>query len=511
MIKKKIIIYLRKSRTDNQFESVNDVLSRHEQMLQDYCMRIFEEPIPQSNIYREVVSGETINDRPMMIKLLEDIEKGDIDAVVVIEPQRLSRGSFGDIDRIVNAFKYTDTKVITPTKTYDLNNKFDRKYFEQELLRGNDYLEYVKEILVRGRKKSIEDGLYIASKPPYGYDKFKLKKGFTLVPNKDADNVRYIFQKFNEGFGTTELAKHLIEIGMKSQTGKQWTPHMIRNIITNDIYIGVLTYGRRETKKTMKDGKIVISRPWNKDDYIKSKGLHEPIITNEVFNQAQELLKSRAGKPIRSDKSIKNPLAGLVKCKLCGSNMARRPYDKRPVSTLICRTIGCKNVSSDLNLVENKVIELLNKELMNYKHFLDNYEEEIKTSTNIIEKEIKKIDNQLNSLKKDLQNALIKYNRNIITEEEYIFLRNYTLEEESRLNGLKSALIDKSQNDELEHKRKAIPILETCLKEYYSLSIVDRHKLLTAIIDKITYEKSKGGRWNEENRNNFKLELFLKI
>lgn len=511
MIKKKIIMYLRKSRTDNQFESINEVLQRHEQMLQDYCMRTFGEPIPKDNIYREVVSGETINDRPVMMKLLEDIEKGNIDAVVVVEPQRLTRGSFGDIDKIVNAFRYTDTKVITPTKTYDLNNKFDRKYFEQELLRGNDYLEYIKEILARGRKRSVENGLYIASKPPFGYDKTKLKEGYTLTPNKDANTVRYIFEKFNEGLGTTEVAKHLIELGVKSQTGRQWTPAMVRNILTSDLYIGFLTYGRRETKKTMKDGKIVISRPWNKDEYIKSMGIHPPLITNETFDQAQELLKSRAGKTIRGDRTIKNPLAGLVKCKYCGSNMARRPYDKRPVPTLICRTIGCKNVSSDLNLIEDRVIDLLKKELISYKNFLDNYEEEIKSSTNIIEKEIKKIDKELDLLKKDLQNALVNYNRNKITEEEYIFLRNYTLEEESRLKEQINALNDKMQNDELEQKRKAIPVLEHCVNEYYSLGIKDKHILLTSIIDKIIYEKTEGGRWSEEKRDSFVLELFLKI
>ena len=512
MIKKKIIMYLRKSRTDNQFESVSEVLERHEQMLQDYCMRTFGEPIPQDNIYREVVSGETIEDRPVMKKLLEDIEKGEIDAVIVVEPQRLTRGSFGEIDKVVNTFRYTGTLVITLTKTYDLTDKYDRKFFEQELLRGNDYLEYIKDILSRGRKKSITDGYYIASKSKFGYDKLKLKKGHTLVPNKDADTVRYIFEKFNEGLGTTELAKHLIELGVKSQTGKQWTPAMVRNILTSDIYIGVLTYGRRETKKTMKDGKIVQSRPWNKDDYITAIGLHEKLIPDEVFETAQALLKSRAGKPVRSDKTIKNPLAGLVKCKYCGVNMARRPYDKRPVPTLICRTIGCKNVSSDLDSVEERVIELLKKELISYKNFLDNYEEEIKTSTNVIEKEIKKIDKELDLLKKDLQNALVNYNRKKITEEEYIFLKNYTIDEESRLNGLKMALNDKLQNDELEQKRKAIPVLEHCIKEYYNLSIKERHTLLNSIIDKIVYEKSKGGgRWNEEDKTSFVLELFLKI
>ena len=90
-------------------------------------------------------------------------------------------------------------------------------------------------------------------------------------------------------------------------------------------------------------------------------------------------------------------------------------------------------------------------------------------------------------------------------------MRKYTLEEESRLNNQKTALNDKIQIEELENKRKAVPILENCINEYYNLSVGDRHKLLTAIIDKIIYEKSKGGRWNEEARTSFKLELFLKI
>ncbi len=507
----KKIEYLRKSRTDNQLESVEEVLQRHEKILHEFCIRTFGKAIEENNIYREVVSGETINERPMMLKLLEDVESGDVDAVIVVEPQRLSRGSFGDIDRIVNTFKYTNTKVITPTKTYDLNNKFDRKYFEQELLRGNDYLEYVKEILTRGRMRSVEDGLYIGSIAPYGYNKMKLpKKGYTLTPNDDAETVKYIFDKFIEGLGTTNLAKHLIELGVKSQTGKQWTPAMVRNILTNDIYIGIVTYGRREGKKTMKNGEIIKTRPWN-NDYLEAKGLHQPIIDKETFDKAQTLLKSTPAKNIRGDKTIKNPLAGLIKCKYCGNNMFRRPYDKRAMPTLLCKTIGCKCVSSDLSLVEDKVIELLKKELVDYKYYIANYEVELKSSVISYEKQIKKIDKELTLLKEDLQNALIKYNRNKISEEEYTFLRNYTLEEETRLNGLKIALNDKIQIDELENKRKAVPILEKCINEYYNLSIEDRHKLLTAIIDKIIYEKSKGARWDEEARFSFNLELFLKI
>ena len=238
----------------------------------------------------------------------------------------------------------------------------------------------------------------------------------------------------------------------------------------------------------MKDGEIVESRPWNKDNCIKSQGIHEHLVPQEVFDKAQELLKSRAGKTIRGDRTIKNPLAGLVKCRFCGRNMARRPYDKRPIPTLICSTIGCKCVSSDLDMVEKRVIELLEKHLADYKFYVENYEEQIKASTATLEKSIKKIDKEITSLKTDLQNALIKYNRGKVTEEEYIFLRNYTLEEENRLQGQKQALLDKMQDEELEQKLTAIPLLEDCIKNYYDLSIADRHQTLTAIIDKIIYE-----------------------
>ena len=154
---------------------------------------------------------------------------------------------------------------------------------------------------------------------------------------------------------------------------------------------------------------------------------------------------------------------------------------------------------------------MLNQELINCKNFLANYEEKIRSSNNLLTKELKKIDKELSLLKDDLQNALIKYNRSKISEEEYNFLKDYTLKEESRLNEQKNIINEKLQNDELEQKTKAIPILETCINEYYDLSIENRHKLLTGIIDKIIYEKQVGGRWNEEARSSFELELFLKI
>ena len=141
---KNVIMYLRKSRADDSAQQVCEVLAKHELQLQDYAVREFGKKISEEHICREVVSGETIDDRPVMKKVLHMLESQIYAGVLVIEPQRLSRGDLLDCGRVINTFRYTNTAVITPTKIYNLCDEYDRRFFEMELMRGNDYLEYSK-------------------------------------------------------------------------------------------------------------------------------------------------------------------------------------------------------------------------------------------------------------------------------------------------------------------------------------------------------------------------------
>lgn len=93
-------------------------------------------PVPEENIFREVVSGETIKDRPEFLKLLRLIESPDIKAILVVEVQRLSRGDLEDAGRLMKILRFTHTQVITPHKIYDLEDEYDRDFFERELKRG---------------------------------------------------------------------------------------------------------------------------------------------------------------------------------------------------------------------------------------------------------------------------------------------------------------------------------------------------------------------------------------
>ena len=318
-----IIMYLRKSRAERN-ETVEEVLARHEKILQDYAIQTFGKKIPEENIYREVVSGETLDERIEIKKVFTRLEKEPIRALLVVEPQRISRGGMSDCGRVVDIIKYTETLVVTITKTYDLDNKFDKEIFEAQLLQGNKYLEYHKEIMDRGKALSIREGKYVGSTPPFGYDRKALDKGFMLVKNKnEAPTVETIFNLFvDENLSTTEISHYLNKYHMQPRKSEAWNDGMVRHVLKNDVYYGSLSWGKRPIVKKLIDGEINKIRI-TADDYMLVRGLQEPIVSKETWDIAQEKIKGHSSARVGSNRELQNPLAGLVFCKKCGYSLVR--------------------------------------------------------------------------------------------------------------------------------------------------------------------------------------------
>lgn len=326
---KKIIIYLRKSREEqiNGYGSVEFTLERHEEILQTWALNNLGYKIPEECIFREVGSGETITSRPVMLSVLKMIKNGEVSGVLVIEPQRLSRGDLKDCGELIETLEWTKTKALTPTKIYDLNDKFDKKIFRDELLRGNEYLEYTKEILSRGRQLSVSQGKFVGSKAPYGFDKEKLpkEKGFKLVPNKDSETVKLIFSMFIEGSTPHQIASHLRAIGANKRTTKDWDHGAVKQVLMNPVYYGYQTWENRKTTKIFVDGKIKTVRL--KNENVKFyKALHAPLIPEEDFIKVQDTLKNRSIPRTSSSLETQNPLAGIVICDKCKRSMIRQSH-----------------------------------------------------------------------------------------------------------------------------------------------------------------------------------------
>ena len=354
----KYLIYLRKSRSDGVHETVEDILAKHFRMLQDYAELKLGTSVTEEMIYREVVSGETIQDRPEMKKLLDRIRNEDIKGVLVVEPQRLSRGDLSDCGTVIRAFRYTDTLILTPQKTYDLNDKFERKFFEMELLRGNDYLEYVKEIMLRGRLASVREGNYIGSVAPYGYDKVKEGSSFTLVPNSEADVVRLIFELWtNENIGAAAIASRLNDMHIKPRRSDKWSIASIRDMLRNPVYIGKIRWNHRKTVKKYEGGELKSTRPNSpREELILTDGRHEPLISDETFKASM----CRFGNvpKVKAASEIRNPFAGIVHC-VCGRAMIYQS-SRKCAPRLHCAGQGCcGNRSVRYREVESEVLQAL--------------------------------------------------------------------------------------------------------------------------------------------------------
>ena len=289
-----VIDYLRKSRSDDPTLTVEEVLAKHEAILDEWSEKNLGGIVPEENKYREVVSGETLKERPEINKVIKRIESPKIKAIQIVEPQRLTRGDLEDIGRIMKLLKHTNTLVITPNRIYNLHDDYDWDALERELKRGNEFLEYTKKILNRGRLLSVSQGNYIGNTPPYGYRKEFVMEGKKkcpiLVPNKDeAEVVRMMFDLYvNEDMGCWNICKKFDEMGIKPPKGDHWSANAMTKMLENIHYIGKVKWNHRKTITIVEDGEFVQTRPVVKiGEYLIYDGKHKAIVSEELFNAAQ--------------------------------------------------------------------------------------------------------------------------------------------------------------------------------------------------------------------------------
>ena len=493
-------IYLRKSRKDEEAElmGAGETLARHEKIMLDLAKN---KNIIIGKIYREIVSGDSISSRPVMQELLQDVEDGLWSGILVVEIERLARGNTMDQGIVSETFKYSSTKIITPSKTYDPNNEFDEEYFEFGLFMSRREYKTIKRRLHNGTLSSIKEGKLV-SQAPFGYDKYKLKgKGYSLKPNDKAPIVKMIFEMYTNGKNLGEIITEIKKLGIAPpKGGKVWYKTTIQRILVNITYIGKIQYiDKRYLKKRNNSGKIVYVKNPSPEIYLVN-GLHEPLISEETFKKAQTIYKNNQLADTRTKEQfeLKNPLSTLLKCKVCGRTL-KRLYSTSSFHSW--ERIGCKNrdvATSHLDLVEEKVFESLKVLLSDYKLDLtkENYNQEIdilikNTNTKIeqLNNELEKTSNQKEKLYDFLEQGI--YDKSTFLSRSNLLAQkildiNKKIDELNELNSSYTTL--KSR------KEKFIPKIEKIIETYPLASIEQKNKLLKSCIEKIEYYKPKGTR-----------------
>lgn len=411
----KVCMYLRKSRADVEAEArgEGETLSKHKQYLtkfaQEYNLKIV-------NIKEEVVSGESLMHRPEMIALLHEVEAGAYEAVLCMDMDRLGRGNMQEQGLILDTFKKSATKIITPRKTYDLHDEFDEEYSEFEAFMARKELKIINRRLQRGRIRSIEEGNYLSPIPPYGYDIHNTNNHRSLIPNEEQTKVvKMIYDWYTSlGIGGNKIAARLNELGYPTSTGKPWSSSAVLNILKNPVYIGKITWKKREIKKSVTAEKKKNSRLRLRNEWLITEGQHPPIISEELFEKAQHVLKNRSNVPFTDNHQIVNPLAGLIRCGICGASMVLRTYKKKD-SQLMCYQ-HCSNKSSKLLYVEHRLTEALKLWLSEYAVQWDqilNVQNQFQTKIDLHNNIMKTIGSNLRDLQSQKNNVFDLFEKKI--------------------------------------------------------------------------------------------------
>lgn len=525
-------MYLRKSRSDIEAEAhgEGETLLRHENTLLDLAKK---QKLDIKEIYREIVSGETIEARPEMQRLLEDIALGKWTGVLVVEIERLARGDTIDQGTVSKAFKLSNTLIITPSKTYDPNNEFDEEYFEFGLFMSRREYKTINRRIQRGRLESVKEGKYIASTPPYGYDKVKIKndKGYTLEPNQEQCLVVQMMYEwyvigdvqadgYKEKLGPTRIANKLNSMVIKSATNSTWSKASVTDILKNPVYTGKIRWSYKKEENFLEDGHLRKTRIRSSDDYILVDGLHDAIIDQELFDKAQELRKGRTHAPVPGNDILKNPFTGLIYCDKCGNRLTRLAKNKKtPYDTIKCPNTQCDNISSPLYLVEEVIIKSLAKWLIEFKiewtewsdnkingsyvDTLTNKELIIKQLKNNLEKKLEQKERIHTLLEQGVYSpdVFLKRDEKIVIEIEE--LENIIMTNTNELVDLKT---------QAEYNDVFIPKVKNIIDIYYELeSASAKNDVLKEVLEKIKYVKNEPNKRGDRDNKNFTVHLFPKV
>lgn len=506
----KYVIYLRKSRADVEAEKLGEgeTLARHKKILTELAAR---KGLYIEKIYEEIVSGETIEARPEIQKMIKECYEGRYKGIIIVEVTRLSRGNQGDAQTILDCLKYSNRNngvlVITPTKTYDVaHSQEDEEYMEFELFMSRREYKMIQKRMERGRKQAVVEGNFMGSYRPYGYDIVKTKTSRTLIPNEnEAPIVKQMFDwSANENLTPYKIAQRLENMGIPTYYGDgEWSKDTVKTILTNPTYMGKVKWNDRMQIKTMVDGELVASRPRSNhtDHYMEYDGKHKKyaLIDEETFNK----VRSRFGVDrTKSGLKLTNVLAGIFRCKNCGRAMGYQSYKQRKTPTapryLHAESQKCKVKSVVADDVYKALIHALKMYIEDFEVKLDNLPE---TNENEIDKQIEILNRETAKIKRKLSKLFDSWEDEAITDNEFVERKAV---HNNRIEKIKQQIEDLEYSiPEKEEYQEKIILLSEALKAIRddSLDADIKNEYLKRIIDTIEFSR--------ENNSEFILDITL--
>lgn len=502
-------LYLRKSRTDDESESVEETLNRHKNILTDLAAR---KGLYIGEIYQEVVSGaESVDSRPEIQRLMQDCYAGKYRGIIVVEITRLSRGSQGDAQKIMDCLKYSNMNngvlVVTPTKTYDIaHNSDDEEYMEFELFMSRREYKMINKRMNRGKMQCIVEGEYMSSYRPYGWEVIKVGKKRTLTPKDDEYEIgKMIYAWKIAGLTTHAIAKKLTLMGVPTYTGNcpDWSKETIKEFLRNPVNMGKVRWNDRMQVKVMADGELKTSRPRSNhtDHYMLYDGIHKDkaMVTEEEFKLAN---KDFTPDRTKANLKLSNVLAGLLICPKCGKVMHYQANKARPgTAPRFCHPAVqlCKVKSANADDVLNAVAHSLRLYIEDFELKIDGMPA---VNEDAVSLQIESLNKELKRTKRILDKLFDDYENEIYSANEFVERKAKHNERIASIQEQIAALEDTIPEKE-EYEEKVLKLTDALeALEDPDLEAEDKNRFLKEIVDRIEFSR--------ENGEEFILDVYLK-
>jgi site-specific DNA recombinase len=306
-----VAIYLRKSRDEGEYA---DVLSKHRNTLVSFA----EQRGWQYTLYEEIQSAVTIFQRPQMGKLLDDVQDGCYDGVLVMDIDRLGRGNQKEWGMIIEAFLVSNTFIITPQKIYNPADELDETFLDVHSFLAKYEYKMINKRMRHGKIAGTQKGMWTNGKPPFPYTYNRLTKSVEVDDSK-ASIYRIIIEKFLEGMSTQKLAVWLNSSNIPSPGNSVWRNQAVHRVLVDEFHLGYVISNKVKGGGHKKKGGKQQNIP--PENWTKVRGFHKPLKSDEEHNKILVKLAENRRLPQKCKARV-FPLSGLLYCNKCGHRMA---------------------------------------------------------------------------------------------------------------------------------------------------------------------------------------------
>ena len=482
-------------------------------------------------------SGKSIEGRASFCKMMDDIKSGKdgVAYVLVFKLSRFGRNA-ADVLSTLQVMQDFGVNLICVEDGIDSSKDAGKLMISVLSAVAEIERENIRVQTMEGRIQKAREGRWNGGFAPYGY---RLVDGKLEVNEEEAPAIRTIFDQYvNTDMGATGVAKYLENHGISKiqrQNGKNplFSSSTIQKILKNPVYCGKIAFGRRRTEKvkgTRNEYKLV-----EQDSYLLVDGLHEGLVSEEVWEAAQVKMKANAQKyelVARPKTDRVHLLSNILKCPVCGAGMyGNKSIKKRPDGTKYkdFYYYGCKHRNMQRGYkcdyrkqiqeeaLDAAVAEVVSK-LVSNPRFAAMMQEKInmKVDTTAIEQEIAAYEKQLRqhySTKSRLMeeiDSLDPDDRHFIARKSDLDDRLYKMYDkiEEVENGLMDARAKKQAIEADKITGDNIYKILICFdKLYATMTEAERRRLVEILIDEVQIypERQPNGQWLKSVR--FKLPI----